>query len=321
MYHKVNDIPANPTTVPTVALRRADGAARRARLPVVASTRCSTTTRDGAPLPPGPSSSPSTTATATTSRMRSRSSGYGYPAVLFVADRLPRRRPPAPARGAARARAAFVNRDARLGRAARARRGGVRIESHGISHRPVAELELGRGSPRDRALEAQARGAARPPGRAFAYVKGSEPHYKPVHLSLVRRRGTSSASPRSRARTGRRAIRFRLRRYNVEPYPPRTFELVLAGACDLIAVKDTVPGTYARRALQHRRSARRPSELHHSCRLHAGAAAGSSSSCAASGATHDHGCRVRLVVRPEPGRRRLVSLARDEGDGRRRRRR
>ena len=33
----------------------------------------------------------------------------------------------------------------------------------------------------------------------------------------------------------------RLRRYNVEPYPPRTFRLVLAGACDLISVKDTVP--------------------------------------------------------------------------------
>jgi hypothetical protein len=40
-----------------------------------------------------------------------------------------------------------------------------------------------------------------------------------------------------------------LRRYNVEPYSARTFELVLSGACDLIGVKDTVPGTYARRAL------------------------------------------------------------------------
>ena len=40
---------------------------------------------------------------------------------------------------------------------------------------------------------------------------------------------------------------LRLHRYNVEPYSPRTFELVLAGACDLIAVKDTVTGTHARR--------------------------------------------------------------------------
>src|SRR5262249_17932137 len=40
---------------------------------------------------------------------------------------------------------------------------------------------------------------------------------------------------------------LQLHRYNVEPYPPRTFELVLSGACDLIALKDTVAGTHARR--------------------------------------------------------------------------
>ena len=40
---------------------------------------------------------------------------------------------------------------------------------------------------------------------------------------------------------------LRLQRYNVEPYPARTFELVLSGACDLIALKDTVAGTHARR--------------------------------------------------------------------------
>ena len=32
-----------------------------------------------------------------------------------------------------------------------------------------------------------------------------------------------------------------------EPNPTRTFELVLSGACDLIAVKDTIAGTHARR--------------------------------------------------------------------------
>ena len=40
---------------------------------------------------------------------------------------------------------------------------------------------------------------------------------------------------------------LQLRRYNVEPYSRRTFELVLAGACDLISMKDTVTGTHARR--------------------------------------------------------------------------
>ena len=40
---------------------------------------------------------------------------------------------------------------------------------------------------------------------------------------------------------------LQLHRYNVEPYPARTFELVLSGACDLIGLKDTVAGTHARR--------------------------------------------------------------------------
>ena len=45
----------------------------------------------------------------------------------------------------------------------------------------------------------------------------------------------------------RRSDPLELRRYNVEPYSARTFQLVLAGACDLISVKDTVTGTRARR--------------------------------------------------------------------------
>ena len=48
-------------------------------------------------------------------------------------------------------------------------------------------------------------------------------------------------------RDGRAADPLQLHRYNVEPYPTRTFELVLSGACDLIAVKDTVAGWHARR--------------------------------------------------------------------------
>ena len=85
--------------------------------------------------------------------------------------------------------------------------------------------------------------------RAFAYAKGSELDVRPVHVSLVRQAGYdlgfTSVSGSNRPGTDR----FRLRRYNVEPYSTRTFELVLGGACDLIGVKDTVPGTYARRAL------------------------------------------------------------------------
>src|ERR671929_96384 len=86
------------------------------------------------------------------------------------------------------------------------------------------------------------------PVQAFAFVKGSEADYLPVHLSLVRQAGYELGFTSVSGANGPRSDRFRLRRYNVEPYPARTFELVLRGACDLIAVKDTVAGTYARRA-------------------------------------------------------------------------
>ena len=85
--------------------------------------------------------------------------------------------------------------------------------------------------------------------RAFAYVKGSEAHYKAVHLSLVRQAGYELAFTSVSGANGPQTDPLRLHRYNIEPYPARTFELVLAGACDLIGVKDTVAGTHARRML------------------------------------------------------------------------
>ena len=83
---------------------------------------------------------------------------------------------------------------------------------------------------------------------AYAFVKGSLADYRPEHVSLVQQAGYALGFTSVSGANGPTSDRFRLRRYNVEPYPPRTFELVLSGACDLISVKDTVPGTYARRA-------------------------------------------------------------------------
>src|SRR5436190_1042108 len=85
------------------------------------------------------------------------------------------------------------------------------------------------------------------PVRAFSYVKGSEAHYKQVHLSLVRQAGYDVAFTAVSGANTPSSDPLQLRRYNVEPYSARTFELVLAGACDLISVKDTVTGTRARR--------------------------------------------------------------------------
>ena len=85
--------------------------------------------------------------------------------------------------------------------------------------------------------------------RAFAYVKGSEAHFRPVHLGLVAQAGYEVAFTSVSGLNAPGTDPMRLHRYNVEPYAPRTFELVLAGACDLIGMKDTVAGTYARRML------------------------------------------------------------------------
>ena len=128
-------------------------------------------------------------------------------------------------------------------------RGGIRVEAHGISHRPLADLELDEAAREIALSKLRLEEALGRPVRAFAYVKGSEAHYKPVHLSLLRQAGYDLAFTSVSGANSSRTDPLRLHRYNVEPYPARTFELVLAGACDLIGIKDTVAGTHARRIL------------------------------------------------------------------------
>jgi peptidoglycan/xylan/chitin deacetylase (PgdA/CDA1 family) len=125
---------------------------------------------------------------------------------------------------------------------------GVRIESHGISHRPLADLEIDEAAREIAISKLRLEERLGRPVRAFSYVKGSEAHYKQVHLSLVRQAGYDVAFTAVSGANSASSDPLELRRYNVEPYSSRTFELVLAGACDLIAVKDTVTGTRARRA-------------------------------------------------------------------------
>jgi peptidoglycan/xylan/chitin deacetylase (PgdA/CDA1 family) len=124
---------------------------------------------------------------------------------------------------------------------------GVRIESHGISHKPLAELEIDEAAREIAISKLELERRLGRPVRAFSYVKGSEADYKPVHPSLVKQAGYDIAFTAVSGANSLRSDPLQLRRYNVEPYSPRTFELVLAGACDLIAIKDTVTGTHARR--------------------------------------------------------------------------
>ena len=127
--------------------------------------------------------------------------------------------------------------------------GGVRIESHGIGHRRLAELEPAE------ALREIAVSKLRLEERlgrevdAYAYVKGSRADLRAEHASLVQQAGYKLAFTAVSGANGPGSDRFQLLRYNVEPYSSRTFELVLAGACDALSVKDTVIGTHVRRAL------------------------------------------------------------------------
>ncbi len=124
---------------------------------------------------------------------------------------------------------------------------GVRIESHGISHKPLAELELDEAAREIAISKLKLEERLGRTVRAFSYVKGSEADYKPVHPSLVKQAGYDIAFTAVSGANTPHSDPLQLRRYNVEPYSSRTFELVLAGACDLISLKDTVTGTHARR--------------------------------------------------------------------------
>ena len=124
---------------------------------------------------------------------------------------------------------------------------GVRVESHGIAHRPLAEVMLDEAVREIAVSKLKLEEALDRPVRAYAYVKGSEAHFHPVHESILKQAGYEIAFTSISRANGSGTNPFRLGRYNVEPYPSRTFELVLSGACDLIALKDTVAGTHARR--------------------------------------------------------------------------
>jgi peptidoglycan/xylan/chitin deacetylase (PgdA/CDA1 family) len=248
MYHKVNDLWPNPTTVPTtVFVEQMELLGELGYTPVSLEA-----VRDhyleGRALPPG-------------AVLITFDDGYrdnlenafpvlrrhGYPAVVFVPIGYLDDGRPLPHEEPLRL-LGIRNETLSWDELAELEAGGVRIESHGIGHRPVSELEPDEAA-REIALS-KLRLEARL-GReveAFAFVKGSLADYRPEHASLVQQAGYKLAFTSVSGANGAASDRFRLRRYNIEPYPARTFELVLSGACDLIAVKDTVLGTHARRA-------------------------------------------------------------------------
>lgn len=249
MYHKVNDVPGNPVTVPIRIFAEQMAALRELGYTVVGLDAVLAHYLKGAELP----------ARAT---LVTFDDGYhdvlrhalpvlqqqGYPAVLFaplsyVGDSRPL---PHEKRLAAQG---IVNRTLDWGELRELDAAGVRVECHGISHRALADLAVDEATREIALAKLRLEERLGREVKAFAYAKGSEAHFRPVHVSLLRQAGYELGFTSVSGGNDAQSDRFRLRRYNVEPYSPRTFALVLAGACDLIGVKDTVPGTYARRAL------------------------------------------------------------------------
>jgi peptidoglycan/xylan/chitin deacetylase (PgdA/CDA1 family) len=247
MYHKVNDIPDNPTSVAVSQFDEQMAHLKELGYTVVDLDAVVDHYRHGTPLPQG--------ATLITFDDGYRDvldnalpvlQKHGYPAVLFVPIAYLDDHMPLPHERLLVQEGVF-NPTIVWGEIGELEAGGIQIESHGIAHKPLAEIEL------DEAVREIAISKLRleerlgRPVRSFAYVKGSEAHFRPVHVSLVQQAGYEVAFTSVSGANGPDSDPLRLKRYNIEPYSERTFELVLAGACDLIAVKDTVTGTRARR--------------------------------------------------------------------------
>lgn len=249
MYHKVNDLWPNPITVPTDVFDEQMSLLRTLGYVPVSLDAVRDHYLLGARLPPR-------------AVLITFDDGYrdnlrnalpilrrhGYPAVLFVpigflddGRPLPHEEP--------LLTMGVRNPTLAWDELAELEAGGVRVESHGIGHRPLSRLQPSEAAREIALSKLRLEERLGREVEAYAFVKGTFADYRPEHASLVQQAGYKLGFSAVSGANGPRADRFQLRRYNAEPYSARTFELVLRGACDLISVKDTVLGTRARRAI------------------------------------------------------------------------
>jgi peptidoglycan/xylan/chitin deacetylase (PgdA/CDA1 family) len=248
MYHKVNDLTPNPTTIPTAVFTEQMTLLSELGYVPVSLEAVRDHYLGGAPLPPR--------AVLITFDDGYRDNlenalpvlrAHGYPAVLFVPIGFLDDGRPLPHEELL-VTLGVRNPTLDWDELAELEAGGVRIESHGIGHWPLTALEPAEATREIAVSKLRLQERLGREVEAFAFVKGSQADYRPEHASLVQQAGYKLAFTSVSGANGPGSDRFRLRRYNVEPYPARTFELVLQGACDLISAKDTVLGTHARRA-------------------------------------------------------------------------
>ena len=126
---------------------------------------------------------------------------------------------------------------------------GLRIESHGVTHTRLSELDPEEVTRELVTSKQRLEDALGREVEAFAYIKGTSLDFGPEHPALVQQAGYKLAFSAIFGANSPQSDRFQLRRYSVEPFSARSFELVLAGACDVLAVKDGETGTRVRRAI------------------------------------------------------------------------
>jgi len=173
---------------------------------------------------------------------------HGYPAVIFIPTGFLDDDSPLP-HETALLEVGVRNPTVRWSDFAALEASGLRIESHGVSHTRLSELDPDQVT---RELVTSKQQLEERLGReveAFAYIKGTSLDFGPQHTDLVQLAGYKLAFSAIFGANAPQSDRFQLRRYSVEPFSARSFELVLAGACDVLAVKDGETGTRVRRAL------------------------------------------------------------------------
>ena len=189
MYHKINDQPENSVTVPVSLFDEQLAQLGELGYTAVSLDDVLAYYVEDAPLPDG--------AVLITFDDGYRDNlenavpvleKYGYPAVLFVPiGYLDGSRPlPHDEHLASRG---ILNRTLQWSNLAELDAAGVRVESHGIGHRPLADLEVDEAAREITLSKLRLEEALGRPVRAFAYVKGSEAHYRLVHLSLLKQAG------------------------------------------------------------------------------------------------------------------------------------
>jgi peptidoglycan/xylan/chitin deacetylase (PgdA/CDA1 family) len=247
-YHKVNDLWPNPITLPTRTFERQMSLLAELGYQPVSLEAVLDHYLDGAPLP-------------RKAVLITFDDGYrdnldnaapillrhGYPAVIFVPtgflddDTLPHETP--------LQQLGVRNPTIRWSDFTALEASGLRIESHGVSHTRLSELDPEEAT---RELVVSKQLLEERLGRdveAFAYIKGTYADFGPEHANLVQQAGYKLAFTAIFGANSPQSDRFQLRRYSVEPFSARSFELVLAGACDVLALKDSETGTRVRRAL------------------------------------------------------------------------